>query len=32
MGPERSTEAQTQAVMDYLAVDGRRVTLDEALG
>jgi uncharacterized protein (TIGR00369 family) len=23
---------QTQAVMDYLAVDGRRVTLEEALG
>jgi uncharacterized protein (TIGR00369 family) len=25
------TEEQTQAVMDYLTVDGRRVTLDEAL-
>jgi uncharacterized protein (TIGR00369 family) len=26
------SEQETQAVMDYLAVDGRRLTLEEALG
>jgi uncharacterized protein (TIGR00369 family) len=26
------TEAQTQEIMDYLTVDGRKVTLEEALG
>jgi uncharacterized protein (TIGR00369 family) len=26
------TEEQTQEVMDYLSIDGRRVSLDEALG